>query len=266
MMHTHVHSAPWFTRQPEATQEEDALVKHTHTHKQDNSTNCVVRTGFKDLSHATCRVCARVWTPDWSSSRGLTSTFLFIGQQTAWWYHNYASKPTSWAGREHTAADAQVNEDSDFRFSEQVLTKHMPKWANVCCTQARDRRGYLTGWIIENTFWLIQAVQLHLESQMDSNEVFFCVYRCGNCLVLSGVTHYLCPGWKMRHWSCASSQNLFPDSWIVNKVRLLHFSSGWTTFLSRAVFPPLSCLLLRWWVLRRETLGCSGSLFDRWQD
>lgn len=94
---------------------------------------------------------------------------------------------------------------------------------------------------------------------------FFFPWRCGSCRVLSGVTHYLCPGWKMRQWPCASSQNLFPDSWIVNKVRLLHFSLAWRAFLSRLVFPPQSCLLLRWWVLRKETLGRSApTLTDGW--
>lgn len=58
------------------------------------------------------------------------------------------------------------------------------------------------------------------------------------------VTHYLCPGWKVRQRSCASGQNLFPDSWVVNKVRLLHFHSAPSAFLRRLVLPLLSRLLL----------------------
>lgn len=94
---------------------------------------------------------------------------------------------------------------------------------------------------------------------------FFSPWRCGCCLELSDVTQYLCPGWKMRQWSCASSQNLFPDSWIVNKVRLLHFPSARSAFRCRFGLPPLSCLPLRWWGLRRATLGCSApTLTDGW--
>lgn len=33
---------------------------------------------------------------------------------------------------------------------------------------------------------------------------------------------YLGPGWKMRQWSFASSQNFLLDSWITAKARFLH--------------------------------------------
>lgn len=64
---------------------------------------------------------------------------------------------------------------------------------------------------------------------------------------------YLGPRWEVRQWSTASCQNFLPDTWIVEKVCLLHRHAASRqkqecVCFSRFPFPPSRCVLLTFWL------------------
>lgn len=130
------------------------------------------------------------------------------------------------------------------KFSNFMNNSTESNWSGHCNTQLKidtqDRNPPPRGtWITPQ--WLLLYTQ-PVSSTLRDNLIVRVGYHV-NCNL-----EYLCPRWKVRQRSTASCQNFLPDTWIVEKVCLLHCHAGKQKSVFSKCLSPSSCVLLTFWL------------------